>query len=119
MPSMLGQVADLAVERTEETFFVMKYRLHMVMSPESRGGAAALVGLLERRPATVLFVTVGALLAGVVQQSLANVFPERISVRQPDGIGLLNFDGATVAAAEAGALRHPTTPAARHLSLVR
>lgn len=54
--------------------------------------------LVERRPATVLFVAAGALLAAVVQQSLADIFPERVGAGEANGIGLLNFDGAAAAA---------------------
>src|ERR1700732_1677400 len=64
-----------------------------------RRGAPA---LLERRPAAVLFVTAGPVLAGVIQEPLAHVFPDGLGSGQPDSIGLLNLDDASAPAA-----RHP------------
>jgi hypothetical protein len=43
-------------------------------------------------------VAIGALLAGVVQQSLANIIPERVGAGEASGIGL-NFGGAAAATA--------------------
>jgi hypothetical protein len=47
-------------------------------------------------------VAAGPLLAGIVQQALTDILPDRPGSRQPDGVGLLNLDNATAAAA-----RHP------------
>ena len=55
--------------------------------------------LLERGPATVLFVATGALLTGVVEQTLTYVLPDGIFPVQSCGVGLLDFDGAATAAA--------------------
>ena len=44
--------------------------------------------LLERGPAAVLFVAAGPLPAGVVQQPLADVFPEGLGAGPPAGIGV-------------------------------
>ena len=41
----------------------------------------------------------GPLLAGVVEQPLADVLPDGLGSGQPDGVGLLDFDGAAAAAA--------------------
>ena len=54
---------------------------------------------LERRPAPVFFMPAGALLAGVVEQPLRDVFPERAVAIQADGIGRLDFHGPLAAAA--------------------
>jgi hypothetical protein len=37
----------------------------------------------------------GAVLAPIVQQPVPDVFPNRVRAIQPEGIGLLNLDGAT------------------------
>ena len=58
-----------------------------------------IIALLERRPAPVFFVAASPLRARVIQQPLANIFPERVGASQAHGIGRLNFDGATAAAA--------------------
>jgi hypothetical protein len=41
----------------------------------------------------------GPLLAGIVQQPLPDVLPDRLGSGQPDGIGLLDLDGAAAAPA--------------------
>ena len=41
----------------------------------------------------------GPLLAGVVEQPLTDVLPDRLGSGQPDGVGLLDFDGPPAAAA--------------------
>jgi len=65
----------------------------------NRGGAG---GLLERGPAAVLFKSTGSLLAGVVQQALAHVLPNRLWAGQADRIRLLDLDDPAAAGA-----RHP------------
>ena|GEM_PF-7060705 len=54
---------------------------------------------LERRPAPVFFMPAGALLAGVVEQSLRHVLPKRVATIQSDCIGLLDFHGPLAASA--------------------
>src|SRR6202048_1384331 len=48
--------------------------------------------LLERGPAAVFFVTTSPDLAGIVQQALSDVLPDRRLSVEPDGVGLLDFD---------------------------
>src|SRR5579872_902637 len=48
--------------------------------------------LPERGPTAVLFVTSCALLASGVEQSLSDLFPDRVETVEPGGIGLLDFD---------------------------
>jgi hypothetical protein len=55
--------------------------------------------LFERRPAPVLFVTTGTLLAGVVQQPLPDVLPDRLGTVKPDRVDILDFHGPSAAAA--------------------
>src|ERR1700761_4684832 len=55
--------------------------------------------LLERWPAPVVFVAADPLRAGIVEQALANLFPDRVWAVKPDGVGLLDFDGPAAAAA--------------------
>ncbi len=55
--------------------------------------------MLERRPAPVFFVPAGALLAGVVEQPLRDVLPDRVAAIQADRIGSLDFHGPLAAAA--------------------
>ncbi len=55
--------------------------------------------LLERGPAAVFFVAAGPLSAGIVEQPLAEVLPNRLGTGEPDGVGLLDLDGPTAAAA--------------------
>jgi hypothetical protein len=50
---------------------------HMVRTPRMRRR------ILERRPAAVLFAAAGPDLAGVVEQPLRAVFPDRIWTVQP------------------------------------
>jgi hypothetical protein len=54
---------------------------------------------LERRPAPVFFMPASGLLAGVVEQSLRNVPPDRVASIQSDCIGGLDFDGPLAATA--------------------
>jgi hypothetical protein len=51
------------------------------------------------RPAPVFFVSSGALLAGVVEQSLRDILPDRVAAIQSDCIGGLDFHGPLAAAA--------------------
>ena len=62
--------------------------------------------LLERRPAPVFFMPAGALLAGVVEQPLRDVLPDRVAAVQADRVGGLDFHGALAAAA--GDAQHVT-----------
>ena len=64
-------------------------------------GSAIRSGLrrLERRPAPVFFIPAGALLAGVVEQPLRDVLPDRVAAIQSDCIGGLDFHGPLTAAA--------------------
>src|SRR5258708_38083495 len=57
------------------------------------------LGHVKSRPAPVFFVSSGALLAGVVEQSLRDVLPDRVAAIQSDCIGGLDFDGPLAAAA--------------------
>jgi hypothetical protein len=66
--------------------------------PDSDNGPARR-RLLERGPAAVFFVATGPLLAGVVEQPLTDILPDRLGSGQPDGVGLLDLDGAATAAA--------------------
>lgn len=61
------------------------------MIQTTTGGARR---LLERWPATVLFMAASSLLTGVVEQPLPDSLPLCLGAVQADGIGLLNFDGA-------------------------
>src|SRR5258708_21430111 len=57
------------------------------------------LGHVKSRPAPVLFVSSGALLAGVVEQSLRDVLPDRVAAIQSDRIGSLDFHGPLAATA--------------------
>src|SRR3954465_6173424 len=57
------------------------------------------LGHVKSRPAPVFFVSSGALLAGVVEQSLRDVLPDCVAAIQSDCIGGLDFDGPFAAAA--------------------
>ena len=48
---------------------------------------------------SVFFMAAGPLRAGVVQQALADVPPDRVQTIQPDSIGLLDLDDSPAAAA--------------------
>jgi hypothetical protein len=48
--------------------------------------------LLERGPAVVFLEPAGSLLADVVEQALAHVFPDRLGTVEAYGIGLLDLD---------------------------
>src|ERR1700733_6910658 len=63
------------------------------------GGRPARRRLLERGPAAVLFKTAGPLGTGIVEQSLSEVFPNRLGAGEPDGVGLLDLDGPPTPAA--------------------
>jgi hypothetical protein len=54
---------------------------------------------LERRPASVLFMSASALLAGVVEQPQRDILPDRVAAIQSDCIGSLDFHGPLAAAA--------------------
>src|SRR5713226_5862412 len=54
---------------------------------------------LERWPAPVFFMPAGALLAGVVEQPLRDVLPDRVAAIQSDRIGGLDFHDPLAAAA--------------------
>jgi hypothetical protein len=58
-----------------------------------------LTAFIRTRPAAVLFVAAGPLLAGVVDQPLADVSPDRLGAGEPDGVSLLDLDGPPAAAA--------------------
>jgi hypothetical protein len=49
------------------------------------------------RPATIFLKPPGAVLASVVQQARAYVFPNGVRPIEPEGIGLLNLDDAKAA----------------------
>lgn len=53
---------------------------------------------LERWPAPVFFISAGALLAGIVEQPLRDVLPDRVVAIQSDCIGSLDFYGSLAAA---------------------
>jgi hypothetical protein len=57
------------------------------------------LGHVESRPAPVFFVSSSALLAGVVEQSLRDVLPDRVAAIQSDCIGGLDFHGPLAATA--------------------
>src|SRR3984893_5222454 len=57
------------------------------------------LGYVKSRPAPVFFVSSGALLAGVVEQSLCDFLPDRVAAIQSDCIGSLDFYGPLAAAA--------------------
>jgi hypothetical protein len=57
------------------------------------------LGHVKSRPAPVFFVSSGALLAGVVEQPLRDVLPDRVAAIQSDSIGGLDFHGPLAAAA--------------------
>src|ERR1700682_5570960 len=69
-------------------------------------GSAIRSGLrrLERRPTPVFFMPAGALLAGVVEQSLRGALHARLAAIQSGCIGSLNFPGPL--AATAGDAQH-------------
>ena len=73
------------------------FRRHPTSSCKDRPGRWS--GRIERRPAAVLFVAAGSVLAGVVEQPLADLLPDRLGAVQADGVGLLDFDDALAAAA--------------------
>ena len=62
----------------------------------TQAGEAA---LSERWPAAVIFTTSGPRAARVVQQTLADVLPDRMLAVKPDGVGHLDLDGAVAALA--------------------
>src|SRR5213080_3433684 len=64
------------------------------------------LGHVKSWPAPVFFMSASALLAGVVEQSLRDVLPERVAAIQSDCIGGLDFDGPLAAAA--GDAQHVT-----------
>src|SRR3954468_10283714 len=78
---------------------------HPDIQAQTKLGVQAL-GHVKSRPAPVFFVSSGALLAGVVEQSLRDVLPERIAAIQSDCIGGLDFDGPLATAA--GDAQHAT-----------
>ena len=55
--------------------------------------------LLERGPATVLFVAAGPLLAGIVQQALRDVLEDRVRAVEADRIDLLDLNNSAAAGA--------------------
>ena len=55
--------------------------------------------LIELRPAAVFLVAPGPVGAGVVQQALAYVSPDRVLTVQADGVDFLNLDGPAAAPA--------------------
>jgi len=55
--------------------------------------------LLERGPAAVFFVTTSPDLAGIVQQALSDVLPDRRLSVEANGVGLLDFDDPGAAGA--------------------
>src|SRR5258708_29140364 len=63
------------------------------------------LGHVKSRPAPVFFVSSGALLAGVVEQSLRDVLPDRVAAIQSDCIGGLDFHRPLASAA--GDAQHP------------
>jgi hypothetical protein len=54
---------------------------------------------LELGPAAVFFQAAGPLLTGIVQQPLADILPDRLGAGEPDGVDLLDLNGAAAAAA--------------------
>jgi hypothetical protein len=44
-------------------------------------------------------VATGPLLTGIVEQTLTDILADRLGSGQPEGVGLLDFDGAATAAA--------------------
>ncbi|WP_167523510.1 hypothetical protein [Bradyrhizobium sacchari] len=54
---------------------------------------------LEGRPAAVLFIAAGPVLARVVQQPLPDLLPNGLLPVQANGIGLLDLDNALASAA--------------------
>jgi hypothetical protein len=56
-------------------------------------------GRIECRPAAVVFMAAGPVLASVVEQPLSDILPDRVSAIQADRVGLLNFDDALATAA--------------------
>jgi hypothetical protein len=62
-------------------------------------GSAARRRLLKRGPATAFLKASRTLRAGVVQETLADVLPDRLGAGQPDSICLLDLDGPAAAGA--------------------
>src|SRR5271168_3910020 len=50
-------------------------------------------------PATVFFMAPGPLRAGVVEQALTDILPDRVRTVEPGGVRLLDLDGPGAAAA--------------------
>src|SRR3954471_23329101 len=71
-----------------------------------RPNSGCRLGHVKSRPAPVFFVSSGALLAGVVEQPLRDVLPDRVAAIQSDCIGGLDFDCPL--AATAGDAQHVT-----------
>jgi hypothetical protein len=72
-------------------------RRHPDIQPQTKSECG--LGHIEARPAPILFKSAGALLAGIFEQPLTDILPDRLGSGQPDGVGLLDFDGAVTAAA--------------------
>ena len=70
-----------------------------IRTSKRRPNSGCRLGHVKSRPAPVFFVSSGALLAGVVEQSLRHVLPDRVAAIQSDCIGGLDFDGPLAAAA--------------------
>src|SRR5882757_7295383 len=70
-----------------------------IRTSKRRPNSGCSLGHFKSRPAPVFFVSSGALLAGVVEQSLRDVLPDRVAAIQSDCIGSLDFDGPLAAAA--------------------
>src|ERR1700722_15274496 len=73
----------------------------LFLSQEPKGLRQTRSGLrlLERRPAPVFFMPASARLAGVVEQPLRDVLPDRVAAIQSDCIGSLDFHGPLAATA--------------------
>src|ERR1700710_1718364 len=71
----------------------------VIRTSKRRPNAGCRLGHVKSRPAPVFFVSSGALLAGVVEQPLRDVLPDRVAAIQSDCIGGLDFDGPRTATA--------------------
>src|SRR5438876_1261010 len=70
-----------------------------ILTSKRRPNSGCRLGHVKSRPAPVFFVSSGALLAGVVEQSLRDVLPDRVAAIQSDCVGGPDFHGPLAAAA--------------------
>src|SRR5882757_7123465 len=75
-----------------------------IRTSKRRPNSGCRLGHVKSRPAPVFFMSAGALLAGIVEQPLRDVLPDRVAAIQSDCIGGLDFHGPL--AATAGDAQH-------------